>query len=313
MTWRQPRSVDRILFHRDFNAFTGGHLKVWHYFCHARESEHLDPQIYFTPTSVMGPPNPWFGTVAPLPEWNPEAADLLFLAGLDWNAVPASNRLPVINLVQHLRHATPGDPRRDFLARRAIRIAVSHEVAEAILATGLCSGPVFTIPAGLDVDAFPPPSRERDIPVLIAGMKAPGLATAIATKLAERGVLPTVETRRLPRPEYLALLGRARIAVLLPHEQEGFFLPALEAMAMGALVICPDSIGNRSFCRDRVTCLRPAYETVVIANAVHQALALSAVEVSRILASARAEADQHRLSRERQQFLQLVDALPTLW
>jgi GT2 family glycosyltransferase len=39
---------------------------------------------------------------------------------------------------------------------------------------------------------------------------------------------------------------------------EGFCLPALEAMATGAAVVCTDAHGNRDFCADGVNCLMPA-------------------------------------------------------
>ena len=55
-------------------------------------------------------------------------------------------------------------------------------------------------------------------------------------------------------------MGRARVTVLVPNPKEGFYLPAVEAMAAGTLVVCPDCVGNRAFCLDEVNCLRPARE-----------------------------------------------------
>ena len=43
-------------------------------------------------------------------------------------------------------------------------------------------------------------------------------------------------------------MARARVTVLVPNPKEGFYLPALEAMALGTIVVCPDCVGNRSFC-----------------------------------------------------------------
>jgi len=51
--------------------------------------------------------------------------------------------------------------------------------------------------------------------------------------------------------------------VFLPNQKEGegFYLPALEGMAVGTLVIFPDCIGNRSFCLSGYNCFRPDYTT----------------------------------------------------
>ena len=111
----------------------------------------------------------------------------------------------------------------------------------------------------------------------------------------------------MPRREYLALFGRAEIAVPLPVQAEGFFLPALEAMAMGAVVVCPDCGGNRSFCRDLVTCLRPEYRLEAIVAAVEAALGMPAAARAAIRAAAAGEVDRHDLDREREAFLALLD------
>ena len=84
--------------------------------------------------------------------------DVLFLSGIDWRRVipeherPGYHR-PVINLIQHVRHACEDDPlgRHMLLRHSAIRICVSSEVERAILGTGRVRGPVFTIPDAIDV------------------------------------------------------------------------------------------------------------------------------------------------------------------
>jgi hypothetical protein len=233
-----------ILFHRDFGGLTGGHLKVWDYYRHATHSRRYRPRIYLTPESVRDAGNPWLsGPSPPLTAWRPAAADVLFLAGLDWEAVPEPVAMPVINLVQGVRHADRGDPRRAFLVRPAIRICVSDEVADAIGGTGLVNGPVHVIPNGIDLDDLPPPAAVRDTPVLVAGAKNPAFATAVAERLGVAGVRADCLLAGLPRPAFLARLARAQVAVTLPLDREGFFLPALEAMAVGASVAAAGLIG----------------------------------------------------------------------
>jgi GT2 family glycosyltransferase len=54
---------------------------------------------------------------------------------------------------------------------------------------------------------------------------------------------------------------------------EGFCLPALEAMATGAAVVCTDAHGNRDFCVDGENCLMPAARTQDVRAALARLLA----------------------------------------
>jgi GT2 family glycosyltransferase len=67
------------------------------------------------------------------------------------------------------------------------------------------------------------------------------------------------------------LLCRATVFVQT-SSHEGFCLPALEAMATGAAVVCTDAHGNRDFCRDGVNCLMPTAEPMAVAAALRRAL-----------------------------------------
>ncbi len=263
----------RVLFHRAFGRFAGGHLKVLDYFRHTAATEGFEAAIHLTPDSL--PANPWAGEAGIVDRYAPETADILFVAGMDWQALdgfPAiEERIPVINLIQGLRHATPGTPLFQALGRRAMRICVSAEVAEAILATGRCNGPVHTIQNGLDRADLPAAVADKQVDVFIAGLKQPQLAAELASRLERHGLSVDCQTTQVERQAFLSRMAGARIVVLLPLEQEGFFLPALEAMAMGSVVICPDCVGNRSFCIDGVSAMMPKAEAAAIEAAVRQA------------------------------------------
>jgi glycosyltransferase involved in cell wall biosynthesis len=303
-------SKGMLLFRRDFHGLTGGHLKVWHYFRHALESRRFVPRVFLTPASERGPENPWCGDAEPaLGTWNPAAAAAVFVAGLDWIDVPDPCPAPVINLVQGVRHATADDPRRRFLARRAVRICVSAEVADAIRGTGEVNGPVHVIPNALDLADLPPAPADRDIDVVVAGLKNPALARGVARELVAAGLRVECLMAPLPRPEFLAKLGRARVAVTLPLECEGFFLPALEAMAMGCLVVCPDCVGNRGFCRDGETAFRPAATLDALVAAARAAVAADPAAARALRSAAAAEVERHGLDRERRAFLAILDGV----
>jgi hypothetical protein len=83
----------RVLFHRDYRGFKGGHLKVFDYFDHTRSASGFQSAIYLTPDSIDDGRNPWIQRQVALERnWQPEQASLLFLAGTDWRAVPENIR-----------------------------------------------------------------------------------------------------------------------------------------------------------------------------------------------------------------------------
>lgn len=262
----------RVLFHREFKGFTGGHLKVFDYFDHTRSCGDYLAEIHLTPNSA--PDHPWRGDQGVVRYYDPAKADILFIAGMDWTALTAhpglEERVPVVNLVQGLRHASPSDPLYGFLRRRAIRLCVSDQVAQAITATGQCNGPIHVIPNGIDFGLLPGSDNSFDCDIFISGSKQPELALDLTKNLQMQGYTVSCQIDHLPRGEFLARMGRARVLVLLPLPEEGFFLPALEALAMGLVVICPDCVGNRAFCIDRVTALTPPLELDRIVAAVHE-------------------------------------------
>ncbi len=298
-----PKSV---LFFRDFRGLTGGHLKVADYIKHVRSNPAYRPIMSLSSRSL--PSDLWDDCEIVGPDFDPELADVLFLAGRDWEAVPKDIelRVPVINLIQGLRHADGDDVRNSFLGRRATRLCVSTEVAEAITSTGKCNGPVLVVPAALRPDDFrPDASRSND--VFIAGLKAPELALAVMDELKGRGLKVTAETEPVPRADFLGKLREARIAVTLPSAREGFFLPALEAMAAGCLVVCPDAVGNRDICIDGETCLMPLARQSDIVGSVMTLLGDREV-ARRIVDGAKRMVSKHKPAAERRTFMNVLNA-----
>jgi glycosyltransferase involved in cell wall biosynthesis len=306
----------QVFFYRKFTGFSGGHLKVRHYFDHINATPGHSAHIFFEPESTWGPENPWNDIREQvMPLWQPEQADILFLAGLDWLALSPAQRdappAPIINLIQHVRHADIHDPRYPFLRHPAIRICVSQEVETAILTSGQVSTPIRTIPNGIDLSAAltNAPAQPHSYTVLIAGLKDPALARELATSLQSLGVERVkLLTDALPRPAYLALMAQAQVVVLLPSAREGFYLPALEAMALGCMVVCPDCVGNRSFCLDRVNCYRPAFNLQALVGCALKALQMNDSDRSVMLQAAAKTTQNHSLAHERSAFQKILFA-----
>lgn len=300
----------RVLFHREYRHFSGGHLKVWDYFEHIRHSGRYQAEIYLAPNGAAD--HPWLGAPGLVERYDPMRADILFIAGTDWAALDAcpgiEDRIPVINLVQGLRHAVPESPLFAFLGRRATRICVSAEVAQVLEATGACNGPIHVIPNGIDFGLLPAGDGPAECDVFISGSKQPKLAAELAAHLRAQGYSVTCQIQHLPRGDFLAEMARARVAVLLPLPEEGFYLPALEAMALGLPVICPDCGGNRSFCIDRETALMPVPAPGPLAAAVEEVLRNPALAEA-LRRKGREIGLRHDLRTEREAFLTLLQQI----
>ena len=319
-----------VWFYRDYARLSGGHVKHAHYFEHVSRMSGFAPQITFSGTpaneTLIGERRRlWPAGAGSLAEgWDPTRRDVLFLAGVDWRYL-AANGLdglpnPRINLVQHVRHAHDGTELHRYLAERAIRICVSQEVADAIAATGRVRGPILTIPNGIDLSPFesaeggsPTRFEARPSAVTIAGYKRPALARELAERLDAQGVEHRLLEEFIDRGEFLDLLADTRVVVCLPHAEEGFYLPALEAMALGCLVVTLDCVGNRSFCRHGGSCLIAAPDVDSLYAGVRKAIAMPTPERGRMHREGREVAARHSLGAERARFHAVLRDIDRLW
>lgn len=319
-----------VWFYRDYARLAGGHVKHAHYFDHVRRMPGFAPRITFR----EAPANEslarereglWPLRAGDLAKgWEPERRDVLFLAGLDWRFLSESGLdglpNPRINFVQGVRHAREGTELHGYLAERAIRICVSQEVADAIAATGRVRGPIVTIPNGIDLTPFEPVEEgspagfdARPSAVTIVGYKRPDLARGLAARLDAEGVEYRLIAEIIDRDEFLDGLSGTRVAVCLPHAEEGFYLPALEAMALGCLVVTLDCIGNRGFCLHERSCLLAEPDSDSLGRAAMRALAMPASEREGMHRQARAVAARHSLEAERTRLHAVLGDVDRLW
>lgn len=312
----------KILFYREFGGLTGGHLKVWDYFNHVLHSQEYLPYIYFSPNSHWDDSNPWKQIdqekLLSSPLKNPA---LIFMEGMDWEFLDPSFRerspIPIINLIQHIRHADPDNPRYTFLKYKAIRICVSPEVETYLRESRQVNGPLYAIPCGIDPALLPQPIDylDKDYDILIAALKEPQLGQALQHQLNPLGKRIAILTTQLSRQEYLQWINRAKMTVFLPNQKEGegFYLPALEGMALETLVICPDCIGNRSFCLPNYNCFRPKYTMESIVNEVKQALNQTPSQIQNLLKNAKRTVKEYNLIQEQQLFLNILNNIKKIW
>jgi hypothetical protein len=298
--------VKTVLFHRVYEGFTGGHLKLNDYLSHVDSCNLFKSSIYVNPSGKSL--HLWNSHPGLTSIFDPESADILFIAGLDWRAIndfDTSSPKPIINLIQHVRHAYPSDELYTYLTRKAIRICVSQEVADAIDGTGQCNGPIYVIPNGIDFSQLPTRCPKPNFDVVIAGLKRPDLAVELSSRLKLLALKVDCIINQLPRNEYLERISCARIVVSLPHSTEGFYLPALEAMAMKIPLVTLDCVGNRSFCIDGETCLLPNSNPLLVESSILRLL--KDIELANTLsANAFAKSQFYNITRERNDFLRIL-------
>ena len=306
----QPKRRDpaqlKMLFLRDVRSFTGGHLKLRDYIQHTASSGWVAPLLHVSPESaLLAPADDPFASLgcARLDRLRP--ADFYFVAGEDWAMLDAAGIAPAegrtINLVQGVRHAEPGGRLYGYLARPALRLCVSSAVAEAI--QPFANGPIHVMPTAVSLPELPARSG-ASCDVFVSGFKAPELALSVAASLPA-GVSVDLQCGHLPRPEFLRRIAAARVAVLLPLEREGFFLPPLEAMQLGVPVVTTDCLGSRDHCVHGVNCLIAPRTPQEIAAAAGRLL-LDPILSGRTIASGRATAADRTLERERLAYLEIL-------
>lgn len=306
----------RLLVHRDYVAYTGGHGKFLDYIAHVNAHPDWEVLLYLSPRSRHVPGNPFVGAATPCDAWCPEQADALLLGGMDWallDGVALRPGQPVVNLVQHVRHAEPGSPLRNFLRRRALRVCVSTAVANAIAATGEVNGPVEVIPASVDVSALARlGQRPTSARVFVDAVKQVALGRAVSARLLAAGIHADLLEQRLPRADYLERMAAAAIVVALPEPEEGFYLPGIEAMAMGRVLVQYDCVGSREYLIDGTNALVPGGDVDSIVAAVVRARADASLRV-RLVQAARTASQRCDLPEERRAVHALLDRLDELW
>lgn len=286
---------------------SGGHIKVRDYFLHCLRHPELEPYLYFTPDSSYESSALW----ADIPRERivrsseDKCFDLAFVAGKDWKLLSStSGARRIIHFVQSIEQCTEGHPMFSLLKRPAMRICTSEAVAQ--MSEPHRVGEATVIENGIPLDLFKPRAKRRGS-ILIWGKKNPALSEHLCTELAKRGLDPTLLRDYIPREAFARQLGETEIFIGVPKPTEGFFLPALEAMASGCAVICPDAAGNRGFCLHEETCLIPEFDDAGSYLEMVDILRSDTALTTQVQRNGLRMAATHSLERERVQFHRFVD------
>jgi glycosyltransferase involved in cell wall biosynthesis len=325
----------RVLFHRSWINFdggtSGGQLKVRDAFEHFKSSDRFAPYVYFNEETIWydNPGNFWLPyRKEALKIWEILPSDILFFSGHDWKILSpemaVAPPIPIINIVQP-RHTNHDDPRNRSLSYPAIRIAKSS-VGKNILSDYGVNGPIYLIPDSIDFSHLPLPITNPDIDLLIVGLKNPELATSLYNKLTNPSlsqnknifnIVVQLPPKLPTRADFLALVNSAKIVVFLPlkakYGAEGFYLPALEAMAMNKMVICPYAVGNSDFCIPERTCIQPEYNENSIYKTIIRALNMEHEQQEKFMKAGKAISVNHDIKLEKERLLTLLHQADEIW
>jgi hypothetical protein len=167
----------------------------------------------------------------------------------------------IIHIIQNVRHANPawsdGWALR-LLTRPVARISTNHAIDEAIRPWLDQRAYHEVINLGHDLDFFRKSrsdgSMSRPVRVAYTTWKST-VGDSVEGRLAgERYVFRSIRGH-VGWSELRDLYHWADVFLCTPDPEEGVYMPAIEAMAAGCLVVTPDVGGNRTYCRPGENCI----------------------------------------------------------
>lgn len=251
-----------------------------------------------------------------------EPDDLAFLSYpthyliLESNMSPWSRHGQVIYIVQNVRWANPhweGGYAVRLLTRPMAWIMTNDVVLEAVRPYVNSSLMTEVIRLGHDSGFF---AKERTGPF---GSQLKVGYTTWKSDVGDRvaGLLAKdkgFKFRAIRNPvgwkELRKLYHWSDVFLATPLIEEGFYLPGLEAMAAGAVVISPDAGGNRAYCDFGNNCVPVGFEDASGYAAALRALKSCEVgEIDRLRKNGYGTVKLHTLEHEREHFGEFVGRL----
>jgi hypothetical protein len=217
----------------------------------------------------------------------------------------------IIQIIQNVRHANPeftGGYATRLLTRPISRIVTNDIVAEAIARYLNKSSLTEVIDLGWDTEYFAkkrPDSPHRPLRIAYTTWKST-LGHQIRHTLVSRSrfhyrfksIGQVVNWRTLR-----SLYQWCDVFLSTPSPEEGFYLPGLEAMASGAIVVSPDARGNLVYCEFGKNCVLADYDSVAsYVSAVQKVRAMPSSVLAQIRSEGYLTASRYSLMEEEKRF-----------
>jgi hypothetical protein len=223
----------------------------------------------------------------------------------------------VIFIVQNVRWANPsftGGYALRLLSRPMARIMTNEVVLEAVRPYLNASSLTEVIRLGHDSAFF---AKQRS-----GGLSSPvrvGYTTwksDVGDRVAELLTKsdPDFDFRAIREPvgwdELRALYHWSDVFLATPLVEEGFYLPGLEAMAAGAVVVSSDAGGNRVYCRFGQNCIGVDFEDAAgYVKALRTLKSYGLEEIDRLRSGGYETIRLHTLEHERDRFGEFMERL----
>jgi hypothetical protein len=222
----------------------------------------------------------------------------------------------VIYIVQNVRWANPSFTNGyavRLLSRPMARIMTNEVVLEAVEPFLNPSSMTEVIDLGNDSDFF---AKERrgdlgsPIKVGYTTWKS-GVGDEVAASLSGSREF---EFRAIRDPvgwaELRELYHWSDVFLATPLVEEGFYMPGLEAMAAGAVVITSDAVGNRAYCDFGENCIEVGMDDAAgYVRALHGLRTAGAGEIERLRSNGYRTVGRHTLEHERERFGEFMGRL----
>ncbi|WP_102798335.1 glycosyltransferase [Bowmanella denitrificans] len=305
-------TITTVSFYRRYHGYTGGHQKVRDYLEHMLALDNMSATLWLENRArIQTKLFDGIDGVTYQERYCPEQADIVFLAGLDWQGyLPHFNESqPRLNLIQHVRHGDAGHPLFAFLQHRAVRLCVSEAVRQAILP--YANGPCITVKMG---HRIPNLTCKKQHQLYILATKAPQLGQQVAEAATRQGLKVLLHCQPVERQEVHLAMARSLVTLTLPNKTEGFFLPGIEAMALSDWAIVPDCIASREYTLNGANISSCERDPEACLEAVLKALQTRRGVLGAIRRWQGAKlAHGYSIGAERKALHQIMQKLPMLW
>lgn len=222
----------------------------------------------------------------------------------------------VIFIVQNVRWANPkwtGGYALRLLSRPMARIMTNDFVLEAVKPYLNPSSMTEVINLGNDSGFFAKERSGKPASPLKVGYTTwkSGVGDGVASLLAGS---PDFEFRAIRDPvgwdELRELYHWSDVFLATPLAEEGFYMPGLEAMAAGAIVVSPDAGGNRAYCDFGENCVRVGLDDARgYVEALEKVKSRSAEDLDRMRRKGYETVGRHTLEHERERFGEFLERL----